>query len=566
MVKRTLSIFLSLIFLIGFFKLPTFGLGENGTTVAAGYGTTFYITKDGSLWGFGDNEYGQIGNGTEKNDITVPVKVLDNVKSVASGEHNTFAVKKDGTLWGWGASRDSIGNKKSLTPIKLLDDVNMIATNEVSQIYVIKNDGTLLTRGNTTYLGDVELEARAKNDFVEIPNSGKVKFVVSSSNVFFINEQDELWGWGLNKNGSLGVGHENKVETPVKIMEDVQSVASDNSNTMIIRKDGSLWMCGHGNNGDFYDGEKIIESSTEAGFVNAPIKIMDNVIKASSRQFDFYVIKRDSTLWGWGDNRMRILNPDSSLDVDFPVRITSGVNDVACGSRHMVLAKTDNTLWTGGENFKGGILGVPIGKTTSYPLSQSATNLIDMPASWALAEVREAEFRKLVPPTMQNEYSKIVTRSEFCTLAIIMIEQANKMSIEQYLSNKGISMPNQNPFEDINGLSDTAKKDILAAYSLNIVNGTSMTTFSPTNPITREQAAKMLTATATALGKDTTANLPAFADQTKIASWAKPFIGYVVKVKVMNGVGENNFDPMGGYQRQQAYMTMLRLYKEITGE
>jgi hypothetical protein len=293
---------------------------------------------------------------------------------------------------------------------------------------------------------------------------------------------------------------------------------------------------------------------------------MDNVMKASSRQYDFYVIKRDNTLWGWGDNRMRIINPESSQEASLPVQITTGVNDVACGARHMVLAKTDNTLWTGGENFKGGILGAPIGKTTSYPLKQSATNLIDMPASWALAEVREAEYRKLVPPTMQSEYSKVVTRSEFCTLAIIMIEQANKMAIDQYLVSKGVKMADQNPFEDINGLSERAKQDIMAAYSLNIVNGTSMTTFSPNNPITREQAAKMLTAAATALGKDTAAILPAFTDEAKIALWAKPYIGYVVHVKVMNGVGENKFDPSGGYQRQQAYMTMLRLYKEIIGE
>ena len=73
----------------------------------------------------------------------------------------------------------------------------------------------------------------------------------------------------------------------------------------------------------------------------------------------------------------------------------------------------------------------------------------------------------------------------------------------------------------------------------------------------------MLAATAAALGENTQASIPAFADGKSISTWAKPYIGYVFNAKIMSGVGNNEFDPQGGYQRQQAYMTMLRLGQSL---
>jgi hypothetical protein len=75
----------------------------------------------------------------------------------------------------------------------------------------------------------------------------------------------------------------------------------------------------------------------------------------------------------------------------------------------------------------------------------------------------------------------------------------------------------------------------------------------------------MLTAAAAALGESTDVAAPAFADSEQISSWALPYIGYVFNAKIMGGMGADKFDPQGGYQRQQAYMTMLRLYKHVTG-
>lgn len=206
------------------------------------------------------------------------------------------------------------------------------------------------------------------------------------------------------------------------------------------------------------------------------------------------------------------------------------------------------------------------GKTYYYKAFAIAwmPDATDVPDAWAVSEVREAEQRGLVPPALQSEYTKTVTRSEFCSLAVLCVEQVKDMTVEEYIAAQHLTLPVASPFTDIAGLSQKEQADILAAYTLKIIAGTSPTTFNPNDKITREQAAKMLTSAA-ALGKTTEAALPTFADGGQIASWAAPYIGYVFNAKIMNGVGGNKFDPQGGYQRQQAYMTMLRLYKYMTG-
>lgn len=532
-VCQLVLLFSAFIMLMSNSVTPSFAVGEAGTTTV-GWGTTFYITKDGTLWGFGDNAQELL----LKNDayIDEPIVLLNDVKSVAANRYAVLAVKRDGTLWYWGR----IGKYSSTVPSQLLTDVSSVALEPYYSniLMVLKTNGELF-----------ELEDKS---FVKVEHDKKVKYIATGgSNRFFIDEDDVLWAWSTDKDGvssgALGVGHTNPVLTPEKVLTDVQSVASYSSNTMIIRKDGSLWMCGNGDSGKLYTHEGII-----TGPVLSPIKVMDQVIQAAIYDNTFLAVKSDHTLWTWGDNQ---IVPDDLV----PTKLEDNVLYVSVYS-NMAIIKKDNTLWTG-----GGKKGTYKSETTNNNAFRlTAQNLQDSPSSWAIAEVREAEYRKLVPLDMQNDYMKIMTRSEFCTLAIICIEETTKMPIQNYLAQQNIELPKSLAFEDISNLSQVNKDDIFAAYALDIINGTSQTTFSPNKEITREQAARMLFATAAALGKTNTSKYPNFSDQSETAPWALESIGYVYDLKIMSGVGNNRFNPKGGYQRQQAYITMLHLYQYLT--
>lgn len=440
------------------------------------------------------------------------------------------------------------------TPVQVLDDVKMAAAGTYYTA-AVKTDGSLWIYGNmATGNGGANTNT---NQFVKAMDNVKVVFA-GDDNCLVIKNDNSLWIWGENNKGQIGNGTTgDSVLTATKVMDDVATAAAG-VGVMAIKLDGSLWMWGSGSPMPTESGE--IAKST------VPVKIMDNALQCcmAANNTTYFVLKRDGSVWGAGSGPF--LNAlVSDLAVDSFVKTTDSAVAISSESRHLAVVKSDLTLWTGGQSIYGRLGYGDPDKYDKYTLRQVITDILDVPAAWALAEVLEAEFRKLVPPEMQSEYTKTVTRSEFCTLAIVCVEQTMEMSIDEYLASDGKTIASVSPFKDIFALDEQSQKDILAAYALNIVAGTSTTTFEPANPITREQAAKMLTATAAALGENTQASIPAFADGESISAWARPYIGYVFNAKIMSGIGGNQFSPKGEYQRQQAYMTMLRLYKNITG-
>ena len=96
---------------------------ENAAAVSCGYGNIAVVKTDGTLWTWGWNEYGQVGNG-EKGEGSggwrgliqeTPVKVLDNVSAVSCSMSHMLAAKTDGTLWTWGTNLGGTADLDSTT-------------------------------------------------------------------------------------------------------------------------------------------------------------------------------------------------------------------------------------------------------------------------------------------------------------------------------------------------------------------------------------------------------------------------------------------------------------------
>ena len=129
------------------------------------------------------------------------------------------------------------------------------------------------------------------------------------------------------------------------------------------------------------------------------------------------------------------------------------------------------------------------------------------------------------------------------------------------------------PFTDVSGSvrtywSFTNDKPILALYLNGVVNGTNAdsTTFSPEATITRQEAATMLYRLCKALDYQFPRQGAAFADDGDIADWAREAVGAVAAAGIMNGVGDDLFDPEGLYTYEQSALTMVRVYKLLNGK
>jgi hypothetical protein len=111
--------------------------------------------------------------------------------------------------------------------------------------------------------------------------------------------------------------------------------------------------------------------------------------------------------------------------------------------------------------------------------------------------------------------------------------------------------------------SDTIDVNVEKMAALGVVNGVGDNKFDPDAKLTREQAAVMLSRLADALGKPLAAKDATFADNAKISSWAIEGVGQVQAAGIMSGVGDNTFAPKEPYTREQSIITMLRLWDAV---
>lgn len=182
----------------------------------------------------------------------------------------------------------------------------------------------------------------------------------------------------------------------------------------------------------------------------------------------------------------------------------------------------------------------------------------DEPSAWAKEEVEAACELGLVPCHIIGKFKTDINREEFCEIAIELVKLAlNKDHDMVHMLNGDIA----SPFDDVDN------KAVGWAQKLEIVTGVGDKKFEPKRGISRQEAAKMLyNICVKVLKMDKEAPKSNFADAESIADWAIEPVDYVLHKKLMNGVGDNKFDPKGSYTREQAILTMYRLYKNSKGD
>ena len=180
-------------------------------------------------------------------------------------------------------------------------------------------------------------------------------------------------------------------------------------------------------------------------------------------------------------------------------------------------------------------------------------------SEWASAHITRAHSLRLIPhslfansPTF-TDYTIPITRAEFAALAVTLYETVT-----------GADIIGRTSFNDT---TDISVEKI--AY-LGVVFGVGNNLFDPYSPLTREQAAAMLTRLFFAIHNYLGTNLPAmfimppladiFTDYEQISPWAFDGVASALVLGIMGGVGDNMFDPGGSYTREQSIVTILRLF------
>ena len=329
--------------------------------VSAGLYSSIVMKTDGSLWAWGDNNWGQLGDGTQSNTRNSPVKIgtATNWKTVLIGAEHTIAIKTDGTLWAWGKNYQGLLGDGTTTnrnsPVQIGTATNwetVFLGNTSLHTMALKTDGTLWAWGVNSdgQLGDGTTTNRLSP--VQIGNATNWKSISLGYSYTVATKTDgTLWTWGNNYFGQLGDGTTTNRLSPVQIgnATNWKSVSAGGLHNFAVKNDGSLWAWGYNNSGQLGDG-----TTTDR---HSPVQIGTANNWASISPGAYYTVakKTDGSLWAWGENWTGQLGDGTRINRYSPVQTGTDTNwaSISAGYDHNLALKTDGSLWVWGANFKG---------------------------------------------------------------------------------------------------------------------------------------------------------------------------------------------------------------------
>jgi alpha-tubulin suppressor-like RCC1 family protein len=327
--------------------IQTVSGGTNWKQVDCGVGHVASIKTDGTLWLWGSNFYGYLGDNTADSK-TSPVQTVaagTNWKQVDCGGYHTACIKTDGTLWLWG--NNSFGGQ--LGDNTIVDKSSPIQTVAAGTNWkqvaaggahtaAIKTDGTLWVWGNNDYgqLGNNTITP--KSSPIQTVAGGTNWKQVSGGNVHAaaIKTDGTLWLWGDNTYATLGNNNTTNQSSPVQTVAggtNWKQLACGTYVTACIKTDGTLWLWGAGDSGAL--GNNAVDRKS------SPIQTVaaGTNWKQVTSSYNLYTaaIKTDGTLWTWGGNTFGQLGDNTVVGKSSPIQTVAGGTNwkqVSAGDSH----------------------------------------------------------------------------------------------------------------------------------------------------------------------------------------------------------------------------------------
>ncbi|MGO8673906.1 MAG: choice-of-anchor tandem repeat GloVer-containing protein [Capsulimonadaceae bacterium] len=301
-------------------------------TIGGGSAHTLAIQSDGTLWSWGDNQYGQLGIGTTT-DTDSPVQVsqstgLTEPTAIAGGLNHSLAIQS-GDVWGWGWNiYGQIGNNSTAsvsvpTSVSGLSNVTGIAAGDNHSL-AVESNGSVWAWGVNEY-GQLGLPAEDPIESkvpVQVSGvSGMTAVAGGSGHSVGLRSDGTVRAWGLNTSGQLGNGSVTSSYSPVTVsgLTDVTAIAAGGLHTIALRSDGTVWCWGDNQYGELGNGTMANSS------VPTQVTGLTAVIAIASGEYYSLALRADGTVWAWGADTDGELGDGLTTNSDIPVEMNDGI-------------------------------------------------------------------------------------------------------------------------------------------------------------------------------------------------------------------------------------------------
>ena len=329
--RRWYSLLLCVTLLVSLLVLPASAVSQPYIKqVEAGKWTSWAVTSDGDLYGWGECKTARLFNGSTMSNT--PVKLMSGVRSV---------------------SASSVELQPTLT-VKKYDDYGYVSYGATpgTVLTIIKENGDLYTWGDNTcfQLGKGYYEAEQETYEPYYVMGNVVKAATNDHSCAAVTEDGDLYFWGYNLVYGYGNNQMEHYPEPTVILTDVKDVELSEYNVVALKNDGSVWMMGSDRRGGMsWDNGDI------GVLINQMTKVMDGCMDIAAGQGFAMAVKTDGTLCGWGWNNCTVLGRmyDAMAYTASPVVIDTGVKSMDAGNHNACYIKNDGSLWSIGDGQEG---------------------------------------------------------------------------------------------------------------------------------------------------------------------------------------------------------------------
>lgn len=309
---------------------------------------------DGTVWAWGRNKRGQLGNRTlEDSEYPVQVIGLQNITKISMGEEFCLALQENGTVWAWGRNKYGqlgIGSKEdSNVPVKIpsLDNIVNISAGRFNS-FAIKKDGTVLAWGGN-WIGELDSTWVGKSPCILSPVicpqfNGAVSIQNHLEEFIMLKSDGTVWAFGILTYGDKGTQKTKRVRNPIRIqgIDNIVGIANGRDFSLALKNDGTVWAWGSNAFGQLGDSsiswhasyDEYVEKKLGGSKFLSVLLMSDNYVE------DYF----EPFVGSKGLNSFeKPLQVHGLKDI---IAIHAG-NDVA------IAIKRDGTIWTWGSNYYG---------------------------------------------------------------------------------------------------------------------------------------------------------------------------------------------------------------------